>query len=305
MAVWEEIKQSFKSGSAVTKLIYVNIAVFITVRLIHAIGVLFLQFNDTEILSWLAVPAYLSDLFAKPWTIISYMFLHFDFLHILFNMLVLYWFGTIFTSYLNEKKLITTYILGGIAGALLYIFAFNTIPLFQPVLKNSIALGASASVMAIVIAISFYIPNHSIRLMFIGEVKLKYIALVYLGIDILSIVGENAGGHIAHLGGALYGIIFITQYKKSKDIDLWMQKLLDWIVGLFKPRSKMKVNYNKGSKKNPGFNRTQHETDMEYNARKASEQEEINTILDKIAKSGYDSLSKAEKEKLFKMSNKN
>lgn len=301
MNIWEEIKQSFKSGSLLTKLIYINLAVFITVRILHVITFFFMQAKGFSIIEWLAVPADTDALIRRPWTLITYMFLQFDFIHILFNLLVLYWFGRLFTEYLDDKKLLTTYLLGGLAGGLLFILSFNLIPAFSAVKSETIALGASASVMAIVIGISFYAPNRKINLMFIGPVQLKYIALVYILLDVLSIAGANAGGHIAHIGGALYGILFATQLKKGKDIGSGFGRFLYSIFDWFKPRKKMKVTY----KNTKGKTNVKKETDMDYNARKAHDQATIDSILEKIARSGYDSLSKKEKEILFRMSDKN
>lgn len=288
MNILDEIKKSFKSGSALTKLIYINLAVFLAVKII-SVFITLLQLNTTfSFVNWLAVPADINNLIFKPWTIFTYMFLHQDFLHILFNMLWLYWFGLIFLSYFDEKKLLSVYIAGGLSGALLYILAFNVFPLFTQVVPISYALGASASVIAIVIAVSVYAPNHTIHLMFLGPVKLKYIAVVTIIIDILSIASSNAGGHIAHLGGALFGYLYISQMKKGHNITKGFDRVMDKIFSWFKPRQKFKVTYKRPV------------DDIEYNKSKAEQQKEIDKILDKIAKSGYDSLSKAEKEILFK-----
>lgn len=296
MNIAEEIKQSFKKGSTLTKLIYINLGVFLIVNIILLI---FFLMNRSAIISnpvvpWLAVPADLNELIRKPWTIITYMFLHESFLHILFNVLVLYWFGKIFLQFLDEKKLVGIYFLGGIFGALLYIIAFNIFPVFDSSLSKSITLGASASVVAIVVAISIYTPNYTLNLMFIGPVKLKYIALVLILLDITTIAYSNAGGHIAHLGGALFGWLYISQYKKGKDIS---KGLNNFLYGIFtwkkSSKPKMKVKYSKPK------------TDMDYMAEKAKKQAVIDKILEKISKSGYDSLSKEEKATLFKESNKN
>jgi rhomboid family protein len=294
MNITDEIKQSFKYGSMLTKIIYINLAVFVIVRLVEVFYMLF-NIGDASqfpLLMWLAVPADLGELLYKPWTIFTYMFLHHDFIHILFNLLWFYWFGKIFLQYLTEKQLLNVYILGGVFGALLYIVAFNLLPLFQPYLQSSIALGASAAVLAVVVSISFYVPNYTLNLMFIGPIKLKYIALISIAIDVLSIAGANSGGHIAHLGGALFGYIFISQYKSGKEFSLDFDKFFKSIAKLFKSKPKIKVTYKKPK------------TDMEYNAEKAKKQEDIDKILDKISKAGYESLTKEEKEILFNLGNK-
>jgi len=291
MSILDEIKTSFKSGNALVKLIYINIAVFLAVKLIGVL-VTILQVNyKLAPVYWLAVTADLSSLIYKPWTLFTYMFVHKDFLHIIFNLLWFFWFGQIFLRYFNEKKLISLYILGGLSGALLYIIAFNAFSIYNPSIPM---IGASGSVIAIVVAISFYIPDHTINLMFIGPVKLKYIAIGSIILDLLSITSGNAGGHIAHLGGALFGYLYIMQMKKGKNITKGFDRFMDKIFSLFKPRPKVKVSYRKPI--------NDLDRDIEYNKTKAANQKDIDKILDKIAKSGYDSLSKKEKETLFKNS---
>jgi membrane associated rhomboid family serine protease len=296
----DEIKASFKSGSIITRLIYINLAVFILVNLLNVIGVLTgLNAYGDVVIDYLAVPAFLENLIRRPWTIITYMFLHKGFLHILFNLLILYWFGKIFLHYLVEKQLLSVYILGGISGAILFILFYNVSPAFTDFLPVSKALGASASIMAIVIAISVYAPNYSINLLFIGPVKLKYIALIYVVLDFLQIAGPNAGGHLAHLGGALFGYIYTRQLQRGKDISTGFNRTVDSVVAYIAPgkRRKFRVSY-----KNPSKARRMN--DMDYNKAKAESQEEVDRILDKIAESGYDSLTKREKDLLFKMKDK-
>jgi membrane associated rhomboid family serine protease len=290
MDIIDEIKKSFKSGSALIKLIYINIAVFLAVKLIGTFITL-LQLNmGISIVTWFAVPADINNLIFKPWTVFTYMFLHQDFLHIVFNMLWLYWFGQIFLQHFDNKKLLSVYIVGGLAGAALFILSFNIFPLFSEVVPVSIALGASASVMAIVVAISVYIPDHKIHLMFLGPVPLKYIALFSIALDVISIASENAGGHIAHLGGALFGYLYIVQFRKGKNITKGFDGFMDKTFSFFKPKDKFKVTYKRPV------------NDIEYNRSKVTNQKDVDKILDKIADSGYDSLSKSEKEILFKNS---
>ena len=299
--IWKEIQNQFKQGSMLTRLILINIAVFVFVNLLHVIFI-FTGGNTEvaegmigEVMGWLAVPTAIGDLAQKPWTVVTYMFLHKDLFHVLFNMLWLFWFGRIFLMYIDQKKLLGVYLAGGLSGALLYLLAYNGIPAFNEYVPYSIMLGASAAVMAVVIAISFYVPNFTINLLLIGQVKLKYVALATILLDILMIASPNAGGHISHLGGALFGYLFITQYKKQKDITKWA-----W--GLFYPAKSTKSKKRKNPHMHVSYKKPK--TDMEYNADKATEREELDRILDKVAKSGYESLSKKEKEILFKMSNK-
>ncbi len=295
---FDEIKRFFKSGSTLSKLIAYNIIIWIAISLVRVLA-FFAGSTDFEllngfILKWFAVPAQFSSLLKAPWTLFTYMFLHIDFLHILVNMLWLYWFGRIFTQYLSKRQLVSTYILGGLAGALLYILLFNIFPVFESSLSLSRALGASASVMAIVAAISFYVPDYNIQLIFLGRIKLLYFALFYFLFDFLMIPSGNAGGHIAHLGGAVYGVLFAMMLRRGTDIGSFFK--IEAIKKIFfKPKMKASYTNNENSRA---------KTDEEYNYNKAKQQEEIDRILDKIAKSGYSSLSREEKDKLFNVSKK-
>ena len=288
-SIIDGIKESFKNGNYLTKLIYINIAVFILVKIVAVLN--FFGLN-IDIITYLELPAYLSNLLDRPWTIITHMFLHAGFLHILFNILWLYWFGRIFLMFLDHKKLVSVYILGGLFGAGLYILAYNFLDVFQAKLLSAVALGASGSVMAIGIAMAAYRPNYQLRLLLLGGIRLKYLALILIVLDIIMIPGTNPGGHIAHLGGALFGIIFGLNIRKGKNLTKGTENIIESFFRLFK-RSKVRVSYKK---------ETKNMTDWAYNKQKKENKEIINKILDKISKSGYDSLSKKEKEILFKSS---
>lgn len=304
MDIIKELKRRYKNGSIVFKLIFINVGIFIIVGLLNVFSNFGVPGLNTQ--DWLAVPADLGNLLFKPWTLITYMFLHYDFLHILFNMLWLFWFGQLFMQFLLPKRVLSVYLLGGLSGAVLYILAFNLIPTFHPVVPFSIALGASASVYALVVATCAYIPDYSIGLLFIGRVKLKYVAIVIVAIDVLSITSENAGGHIAHLGGALFGYLFAIKLKKGKDITKGFSATMDYLVSFFKRKPKMRVTSNNYRKQKPaaGTNSTKAASDIQFNKKKKATQAEIDRILDKISKNGYDSLTKEEKDTLFDMSKK-
>ena len=287
MNIADEIKESFKKGSILTRLIYVNIGVFLFLRIINVF--FFLLNEEFSLINWLALPADFNQLQYKPWTILSYMFLHYGFLHILFNILWLYWIGKIFLFYFDEKKLLSVYLLGGFFGGLFFLVAYNLFPAFTGVVNFSQLLGASASVLAIIAAVATYAPNHTINLMFIGQVKMKHLAIVSVLLYVMGISSSNSGGNLAHLGGAFFGFIFALNYRKGNDLTKVMNSIIDFIVKLFKPKQKIQVTY-RGSR-----------NDIEYNRQKNVKQEEINRVLDKISKSGYDSLTKEEKELLFKM----
>jgi len=278
----------------ITRLIFINALVFIAIKILGVFITLF-NIQAVDLVSFLGVPSYIPLLVNRFWTLITYMFVHEGFLHLLFNMLWLYWFGQIFLQYFTGRSLGSLYVLGGLAGAILYVVAFNTIPYYTD-MGSGWMIGASAAVMAIVMGAAFYRPDVELSLLFLGRIKIVYIAIFAFVLDFLSLGDPtNPGGHVAHIGGALLGYLFAVQYKKGKDITHWMSRLIDWFVGLFKPRrnrSKMKVEYSRN------------ETDWEYNKRKKSEQEAIDAILDKLKQSGYSSLSSEEKKRLFDASKK-
>ena len=286
------LKRSFLAGSILKKLIFINIAVFILIRLL---GILLLLFNlqDFPILLYLQLPASPMALLSRPWTLFTYMFTHFEFLLILFNMLWLYWFGELFLQVFNERQLGGLYVLGGLAGALLFVVSYNLFPYFQEVASFSFLMGASASVMAIVFAISFYRKEIEIHLLLFGRIKLIYLALFTFVIDLLAMTSDNAGGHIAHIGGALFGIWFASRYAQGKDLTAPINRLIDKLVNLGKRKPKMSVTYGGRSNK-----------DWEYNARKQQQAANIDAILDKLKRSGYGSLSADEKKQLFDASKK-
>ena len=231
--IFTNLKRMFQSGNILSKLIYINVGLFILIRLA---SVLFMLFNvqGVPFLQYLQLPASPELLLFRPWTLFTYMFTHFDFLHILFNMLWLYWFGGLFLNFFSERQLGGLYILGGLAGAVLFVLAYNIFPYFQNVASFSYLMGASASVMAIVFAVSFYRKDLEINLFLIGRIKLIYLAIFTLVIDLLAMTSDNAGGHIAHIGGALFGMWFASRIRNGKDLTAPMNRLIDWFVNLGK-----------------------------------------------------------------------
>ncbi|MFN8210678.1 MAG: rhomboid family intramembrane serine protease [Bacteroidales bacterium] len=294
MGLWEDMKKMFRKGNALLRLIYINTGVFLIVSVVGVIGYLLVnpEVSDFAITN-LSVPSSLNTLILKPWTLITYMFTHKELLHIFVNMLWLYWFGMIFLEYFDQKKLVAVYFLGGLSGAVAYVASYNIFPAFSAIVENSIPLlGASASVMAIVIAIAAYVPDYTVMLFLFGRVKIKYIAIVIFILTSVLDFSVNSGGKLAHIGGALFGYIFTMSYKQGKDLSRWFNRMVDWFVTLFKPSKKLKVTYRRSA------------DDYEYNRIKVERQEEINKILDKISKGGYDSLTRDEKDILFRESQK-
>ena len=294
MNIIDEIKESFKQGTTLHKLIYLNLGLFMAVQVFR---IVLLLSNSPEqydtFLRYLAIPSNPEVLIRRPWTIITYMFLHEGFIHILFNLLWLYWFGTIFIQELGMKKLVSTYLLGGLVGGLMFVLFYNVFPVFSPVSETAIALGASASVMAIVVAVATFRPDRKMQLMFIGPVKIGYIAIAMFILTSMVDFSVNTGGKIAHIGGALTGFLFAYYYRQGKDITRGFDRMMDRIATWFKPgRQNMKVTHKRSA------------NDLEYNKQKGAEQKEVDRILEKISKGGYDSLSSREKELLFKMRDK-
>jgi membrane associated rhomboid family serine protease len=293
MGIWDDLKLTFRNGSNLTRLIYINIVVFVLITIVAVIGFLIANPEISEkALDLFSVPASLNTLLARPWTLITYMFTHKDIWHILFNMLWLYWFGRIFLEYLDGRKLVAVYLLGGISGAIVYIISFNIFPAFTGIVADSVAIGASASVMAIVIAIAAYVPDYTVQLFLFGRIKIKYMALAIFVLTSIMDFSVNSGGKLAHIGGAFFGYIYIINLRHGHDLGKGFNRIIDFFVTIFKPRKKLKVTHKKVA------------TEYEYNKIKTDHQKQINNILDKISKGGYDSLTKEEKETLFKESQK-
>jgi membrane associated rhomboid family serine protease len=286
-----EILAFIKRKDVLSVLIKINVAIYLLINIVQVFvkltGNVPDAFTELFVMPYLGAPSALNQLLLFPWTLLTYMFTHIDFLHVLFNMIWLFWMGKIFLEYLDKKYLIRIYLFGGLAGYLLYALAFNLFPGFASVVNVSRVIGASASVMAIMAAIAFYVPNYTINLLFFGRVKLIVMALIMLVIDFLMISKDNAGGHLAHLGGALFGYLFITAYKNG----LRLSSFQDFL----KPKPKFRNVYRN----------TKPVNDEDYNRNKVVNQAIIDSILDKISKSGYQSLSSQEKEILFKSSKKN
>ncbi len=297
----DEIKRFFRKGSSLSILIIVNVAIWIVIQAAKVI--LFIYNNpdgnaaSTLVLHLLAIPASVPVLVERPWTLITYMFLHIDIWHLLFNMIWLYWFGRIFLEFLSSRQLVFVYLSGGIAGALVYVIAFNVFPVFIEIVPVSFALGASASVMAIVTAISFYVPNYTIQLFLFGRIRILYLAIALFVFDFFMIPSGNAGGHLAHIGGALFGVIFSQLYRmtnkqeKTGNYNTFFSNLKD--------RFQRKQTAYQGPQ-----DYTRPVSDEEYNRKKRENQQRVDDILEKISKGGYDSLTKEEKEFLFKTSSK-
>lgn len=285
-----DLKNDFRKGSISQQFIYINIGIFVLTALVSIVGMLFNVGNSW--VEWLELPAWLPQFIKQPWSLVTYMFLHANILHLLFNMLWLYSFGQLFLMFFSARHFRGLYFLGGLCGGLLYIVAYNVFPYFLPYIYKSYLLGASASVLAIVIATAVREPEYRVSLMLFGQIRLKYLALIVIVTDLLFVTSNNAGGHIAHLGGALAGWWFAAGLQKGTDVTKWINIFIDWFWGIWKvkhapKKPKMKVHYGGRA------------GDYEYNARKKEQNDEIDRILDKLKKSGYQNLTTEEKKRLF------
>ena len=290
-----DLKSRFHRGDINLQLIYINVGVFVVTTLVSVFLRLF-NIGDASWMNFLTLPASIPEFLKQPWSLFSYMFLHADPLHLLFNMLWLYWFGQLFLSFFSARHFRGLYLLGGICGGLFYMLALNVFPYFTPYIYISTLLGASASVLAIVVATAVREPEYRVNFMFIGTVRLKYVALFMVVTDLLFVTSGNGGGHIAHLGGALAGWWFAWSLRKGKDVTKWINGVLDGCSGVWSKLSskKPKMKVSKGGRA----------ADYDYNARKKQQSEEIDRILDKLKKSGYGSLTTEEKKRLFDASKK-
>ncbi|GAB3227900.1 rhomboid family intramembrane serine protease [Hymenobacter seoulensis] len=297
MSIANDIRTAFsKRDNALNQLLLLNVLVFIAFILLRT--VIFILTKDRNghlpVLEWLAVPSVPATLLTRPWTLLTYSFIHFDFFHILFNLLNLYWFGALVREYLGDRRLVSLYVLGAIAGAALYLLAFNLIPAFKG--TPAILYGASASVTAIVLAAATLLPDYTFSIIFIGPVRIKYIAAVVVILSIAGINGGNPGGEISHLGGALLGFIFVKQLQAGRDLGRPVQAIGDWVTRIATGRPNLRATRG-GAAPAPA-------AAPKKGVIAKPEQDEIDLILDKISRSGYESLSKDEKQKLFRASQK-
>lgn len=296
----EDFKNAFsRYNNATIQLIIINVIVFIVLGIITVVGDIA---GLSSGLSWVhlqfTIPASIQAFIHRPWTILTYAFMHGGIGHIFFNMLALYYFGRLFAEYLGSDKLIAVYVLGAIAGGALYLLAYNTVPYF--IAQNGTTMvGASAAVDAIIVAAATLLPDYTFFLFLLGPVRIKYIAAFVVVVSSLSVTGSNPGGNIAHLGGAAIGFVYVKQLQAGANWGAWVTATLEWIKGLFKPRTRVKVSYRSERNRPEGRGRASSQSSSS-----SLSQAELDAILDKISAGGYESLTKEEKEKLFNASKK-
>lgn len=319
-SIWDDVKREFQYGNMVTRIIVVNIAIWIVVNLAKLI--LRIPTEDAamydDFLRFFSMSPNWKFILLHPWVPITSIFLHEGFGHILWNMLTFYWFGRIVGDLLGNHRILPLYLLGGIAGGVVYFIAaqFHVLGLGLP---SEMVLGASAAVMAMVACAAFIAPDYIFNLLLIGPVRLKYIAFVLFFLDLISIADRsNTGGHLAHLGGAAFGLFFAAQLREGTDLGKPINRFIDFLINLFNSRPKTKFTYQRGGggqKAYSGQQKTQQKKSTQGSqtsdsAKKTTEtgvsdeQARLDAILDKIKQNGYDSLTKEEKEFLFKASQK-
>lgn len=302
----EELKYQWRNGGMHLKLIGINVFVFLLINVSFAIGNLFIPPNKVGINPLSKIIDYIFllrgdwyGILTRPWGLITSIFSHYEFMHLLFNMIFLYFISRFFLHYFSNQRLLYTYILGGIAGGLLQFIAYTIFPAFQD--SSTFVVGASGAVNAVFMAAAFYRPMVTVRLFGLIRVKMIYLALIFFFMDLMQMSSQDNVAHFAHLGGAAFGILSIQNMTSRNNIITFFQRL----VKNFKERlsGKPRMKTSKGGAR-AQQRTTQQQTDAEYNAAKKRKQEEIDAILDKISKSGYDSLTKREKALLFDQSQK-
>lgn len=298
--MFKSVYNKFKLQNIVGKFIYANVGVYIIVVLIGVFSVL-LNAGDAGrmFVRFFELPSSLTQLLCRPWSLFTYMFLHEHFMHILWNMIALYVFGKIFIDFYSLRHFVGTYLIGGLFGGVAFVLSYNLFPYFAPYVGNSYLIGASASVLAIVVASAVRNPDYRINLLLVGSVKLSTFAIVTVVISVFMLAGNNAGGNFAHLGGAVAGWLVAYMLNKGVDITSVVNKPIDWIAVLFK-----KETYRRKPKPKFKYSTGNRSADYEYNARKKATEAEVDRILEKIKKGGYASLTDAEKKRLFDASSK-
>ena len=280
MSFINTLKNKYRTGTIIEKLIYLNIAIFLLTLLITVFQGLY-KGEQNFLIEWFSLDNNLDAFLTKPWSIISYGFLHADFIHLIFNMITLYFIGNLFIQYFTEKQALTFYILGTLFGGFLYVISQNYFPLFEG--RNTTLVGASAGISAIFIGIATYMPHYQIKIRFIGFVKFWHLAAIWLAFDVVGLIGSNAGGSFSHLGGSLFGYLYVQQASNKKT------NISTLFSSFFKRKEKPLKTVHKSAKRKQKTVKNSNQN-----------QEKIDVILDKISKSGYDTLTKTEKEFLFK-----
>ena len=298
MAFIDDIRYTYRRSSMLMRIIFINITVFLLLRIL-AIGALLFNADAAGMLHWLDVSSDLGVLVRRPWTVVTFMFAHFDFLPVLFNLLWLYWLGRIFMEFFSPKQLMGVYLLGGWAGMILFLLAYNLLPQFAGI--HGCLIGASASILAVVVAAAVYVPDYKIGLLFFGEVSLKWIAVAVIVFTVLGLDITNLGTSLAHIGGALVGAWYAWSIRRGRDITRPLNAAIDSVCGLFNGRT-WKSLKSVSAKRAASASDTPKQSPRASRPGDEVSEEELDTILGKIKQAGYDALTDDEKDKLFKAS---
>ncbi len=293
MGIIDKMRCGYAGATMLMKIIWINIAVFVLLR-VTAIVCMFAGEVDfiNEVMKWVQLPSYLPTLATRPWTVVTYMFSQYDVLHILFNLLWFYWFGTLFRMVATPRQMLALYIYGGLGGAALFLVAYNLFPVFA--YTDGWLIGSSASVMAIVTATAILMPDFRMNLLFIGMVSLKWIAIATIGLVLIGVTGSNAGGELAHIGGVLMGVLYGMQMKKGSDITVPLNRFFDFCVNTWRG-----IRSFSFSAPNAKTSSSPHSSSPSIDD---DDRETLDEILDKIKKSGYPSLTPEERKRLFDVS---
>lgn len=304
--LFDDFRSEFnKPNNTLVQLILVNTVVFL-VLLLTKVGYTMAQDLGTYdlIRNQLTIPASIMDFLHKPWTLFTYFFAHDEIFHILYNMLFLYWFGRLIDEYLGNRRLVGLYIMGGLAGGLVYLLMYNTVPYFQNLAESSRMLGASAAAFSVAVGAATLLPNYTFHLLFFGAVRIKYIVFFFIILSVAQSAGSNAGGNLAHLGGAMMGFFYVKLLQGGTDLGRPIYWLMEGWSSMLRPKPAVKVSYRQRS--SASTQASPYATvGNQPSAPSTPDQDEVDLILDKISRSGYESLTREEKQKLFRASQRN
>ncbi len=287
MNLLDQLKYQFKTGGTYIKIIYINVGIYLLFLIFNILFTLMQwNLNSNFLESYLTFSSSPIMFLKRPWTIFTYMFLHGSFWHIFNNMLIYFFTARMFEDLVGKKAALNTYIIGGFCGAILYLVTHNLFPFFSN-MGDIPMLGASAAVMAVFVGLATYSPNYEVMLFGVLRIKMKYLAIIWVAFDVIGLANQDGVAHFAHLGGAFWGYVFVNNFKKGKDISNWFNQLTSLISSISK-KKKIKIVYKK---KNPIVKKPVKGSQIR--------QEKVDEILDKIKASGYESLSKEEKDYLF------
>lgn len=304
--LFDDFRSEFsKPNNTLVQLILVNTVVFL-VLLLAKVGLTMagLLPNYYLIQNQLLIPSGIVNFLHKPWTLFTYFFTHEDIFHILYNMLFLYWFGRLIDEYLGNRRLVGLYIMGGVAGGLLYLLMYNTVPYFQNMSDSGRMLGASAAAFSVAVGAATLLPNYTFHLLFFGPVRIKYIVFFFITFSVAKSVGANAGGELSHIGGALMGFFYVKLLQNGTDLGKPIYWLMESWSSMLRPKPAVKVSYRQRSNASPQISPFA-SAGSQPSSLSTPDQDEVDTILDKISRSGYESLTREEKQKLFRASQRN